>query len=173
MSVLTHTELAQRSYANTAPAGVEVVVNTRAALLERLAEADLVIGAILESTFDTPAMITRPDLAVIHPGAIIVDVTAGYGLGYLPTCGEIQHPGALPRMVDGIGHVKVDVWPSLVPRTATHAYGQAATPYLVRLAHVALRGADDPLLGTGLIASDGRLTHSVVRRHAEHYGMTA
>jgi alanine dehydrogenase len=61
-----------------------------------LATADLVTGAILVSTYDTPAMITAADLALMRAGAVIVDATCGYGPGYLPTAGPVQSPGSPP-----------------------------------------------------------------------------
>jgi alanine dehydrogenase len=117
-----------------APAGVVTAVNTPEAQATALAAADLVIGAILISTYDTPPMITRDDLRGMQPGAVIVDATCGYGPGYLPTAGPVQQPGDPPRLVDEILHVKLDALPALVPLTATDAYTTVAGPYLARLA---------------------------------------
>ncbi|WP_416276944.1 hypothetical protein [Nocardia sp. alder85J] len=85
-------------------------MNTAAARAALLADADLVIGAILISTYDTPAMITAVELASMRPGAVIVDATCGYGPGgYLPTAGPRQHPGDAPHVEAGIGHVRLDM----------------------------------------------------------------
>ena len=59
-----------------------------------LATADLVIGAILISTYDTPPMIARGDLGGMQPGAVIVDATCGYGPGYLR--GTAVRTGSFP-----------------------------------------------------------------------------
>ncbi|WP_329431072.1 hypothetical protein OG339_48785 (plasmid) [Streptosporangium sp. NBC_01495] len=169
--VLCASEASQKAYEQIAPPGVGVVVNGRARLLECLKDADLVIGAILVSTFDTPPMITDADLGVMRPGAVIVDATCGYGPGYLPTCGPLQQPGDAPHLVGAILHVKVDVWPALVPVTATCAYTVNAAPYLVRLARTALLGTDDPAVRSALIACDGALRHPVLIQHAQFYRM--
>ncbi|WP_405145118.1 hypothetical protein OG589_00180 [Sphaerisporangium sp. NBC_01403] len=167
--VLTSGEASRNAYARSAPADVRVLVNTRQTLLGCLRDADLVIGAILVSTYDTPAMISADDLALMRPGAVIVDATCGYGPGYLPAAGPVQRPGDPPRLVGGILHVKVDIWPALVPVTATAAYTGNAAPYLVRLARAALLGHQDPALQAAVIVQDGKLVHPALLQHTEFY----
>ncbi|MFV2198489.1 NAD(P)-dependent oxidoreductase [Nocardiopsis sp. LOL_012] len=169
VTILTRTSRTAATYERQAPPGVHVAVNTPDRLTELLANADLVIGAILISTHTTPPMITRAHLATMRPGAVIVDATCGYGDGYLPTAGPVQNSGDPPRVVDGIVHVKVDVLPRLVPMTASHAYTRAAAPYLVRLARHVLHGVKDPGAESALIADKGALVHPVVREHADRY----
>jgi alanine dehydrogenase len=169
--VLTRTAASRAAYARAAPDGVRVLVNEPATLQACLAEADLVIGAIRDSTFGTPAMICERDLALMRPGAVIVDVTCGYGPGYLPTSGPVQQFGEPPRLVRGVLQVKLNALPSLVPVTAVEAYTRTAAPYLLRLARVALLGAHDVAIDSALIASDGALVHPVVVEHAAHYGL--
>jgi len=170
VTVLARGEESAVRYAENAPAGVRVLVNTPAMLRDCLREADLVIGAILISTYDTAPMITDEDLLLMRSGSVIVDATCGYGPGYLPTAGPVQWPGASPRTVRGVLHVKVDVLPQLVPVTAVQAYTATAAPYVVRLAKVAFGGDADPVIAAGLIAADGDLMHPVLREHAAHYG---
>ena len=173
VAVLARTEQTAALYTSVAPTGVRVLVNTRDERQRLLAEADLVVGAILISTHNTPPMITEADLHAMRPGAVIVDATCGYGDGYLPTAGPIQRPGQAPRVVHGVLHVKIDVLPALVPVTATNAYTATIAPYLVRLAEVALRGAVDPVIETARIVSGGELVHPVCCQHAEFYGASA
>jgi alanine dehydrogenase len=167
--VLGRCQSSRAAYQNRAPAGVQVLVNTRQALLDCLAGADLVIGAILVSTYDTPAMITEADLGLMRTGAVIVDATCGYGPGYLPTAGPVQAPGSPPREVAGILHVKLDMLPALVPVTATIAYSANAAPYLERLARTALLNTPDPAIAAARIASGGHLVHPVALQHARIY----
>lgn len=171
VTVLARSEPSRAHYLPRAPTGVQVLVNTRGTLLECLAEADLVIGAILVSTYDTLAMITETDLAVMRHGAVIVDATCGYGPGYLPTAGPVRAPGDPPHQIAGILHVKVDMFPALVPVTATSAYVANATPYLVRLARTALLGAPDTAIEAARIACAGHLVHPVLIQHARIYGL--
>lgn len=171
VTVLARTENSRADYLRRAPAGVQVIVNTRGALLDCLGMADLVIGAILVSTYNTPAMICEADLAVMRSGAVIVDATCGYGPGYLPTAGPVQAPGDPPRQVGGVLHVKTDTFPALAPVTATAAYCANAAPYLERLARTALLGVPDPAIEAARIACDGHLVHPVAIQHACFYGM--
>jgi len=171
VTVLARCESSCAAYSRRAPTGIRVLVNTREVLLDYLAAADLVIGAILVSTYDTPAMITEADLKLMRPGAVIVDATCGYGPGYLPTAGPVQAPGAPPREVAGILHVKLDMLPALVPVTATSAYVANAAPYLERLARTALQGIADPAIEAARIAAGGRLVHPVTVQHTRIYGL--
>lgn len=171
VTVLTRSQSSRAEYLQHAPDGIQVKVNSRETLLECLTRADLLIGAILVSTYDTPAMITEEDLAVMRPGAVIVDVTCGYGPGYLPTAGPIQAPGDPPHQHAGILHVKIDVLPALVPVTATSVYTANAAPYLQRLATCALLGTSDPAIEAARIATGGHLAHPVLIQHARFYGM--
>jgi alanine dehydrogenase len=173
VTVLVRSEASAESYAPCAPYGVHVEVNTPELLASLLAHADLVIGAILVSTFDTPPMITEADLAGMKAGAVIVDATCGYGEGHLPTAGPVQALGDPPRIVDGVLHVKVDTLPALVPLTASQAYTANAARYLVRLAHVALHDVDDPVITSACIARDGALVNLICQQHAAFFGVPA
>lgn len=173
VTVLARSEDSASRYLPGAPLGVRVAVNTPESRSRVLSEADLVVGAILISTFDTPPMITEADLRGMKTGAVIVDATCGYGDGYLPTAGPVQQPGDAPRVAQGVLHVKLDALPALVPVTTTAAYTTNAAQYLVRLARVALSGVSDPAIETARIAQDGRLVHPVCRQHAAFYGVPA
>ena len=171
VTVLVHSKKSAGEYRKRAPNGVRVEINTLKTRRDLLARVDLVVGAILVSTFDTPPMITEADLCEMKTGAVIVDVTCGYGPGYLPTAGAVQQPGEAPRLRNNVLHVKLDILPSLVPVTATEAYASNAAPYLVRLARTALVGISDPAIESARIACKGQLVHPVCRRHATFYGI--
>lgn len=173
VTVLAHTEASARRYQDDAPLDVHVEVNTEQVRRAWLSRADLVIGAILISTYDTPAMITEVELAEMRDGAVIVDATCGYGLGYLPTAGPVQRPGDPPRQVAGVLHVKLDALPALVPVTTTAAYSARAANYLLRLAHVVFDGVTDEAIESACIARTGELVHPVCLLHAGFYGMGA
>jgi alanine dehydrogenase len=173
VTVLAHSPASASRYRDHASGGVRVAVNTADLRRGVLVEADLVIGAILVSTFDTPPMLTETDLHHMKCGAVIVDATCGYGEGYLPSAGAVQRPGDPPRVVQGVLHVKLDSLPALVPITTTEAYTTTIAPYLARLARVALLGAVDPAINTARIAQAGRLVHPVCLQHAAFYGVPA
>lgn len=169
VTLLAHADQGRRDFLARCDHPATVLVNDASTLRSELVRADVVIGAILISTYSTPAMITEADLRTMKPGSVIVDATCGYGEGYLPTAGPAQQPGTPPLVVGGVRHVKVDVLPSLVPVTATQSYSALAAPYLSRLAHAVASGMTDPLWDTALIADGGKITHPVVLEHAAMY----
>jgi alanine dehydrogenase len=171
VTVLGHTRDGCRDFLARCDHPATVRVNGPTVLREELARTDVVIGAILISTYSTPPMITESDLHSMKPGAVIVDATCGYGEGYLPTAGPVQRPEDPPYVVHGVRHVKIDTLPSLVPVSATQAYAAAAVPYLLRLAAAIAHNTTDPLWETALIAEDGEVRHPVVKEHAEIYGI--
>ncbi len=148
-------------------------INSPERLAQELPDADVLIGAILVSTFSTPAMVTPELVRTMRRGSVVVDATAGYGPGYLPSAGPVQQPGEPPREVVGVLHVKIDVLPSVVPVTSSRAYTAAAMPYLVRLAERVLRDNPDPVIDTALIVSEGQVRHPVLAEHLGYYDSVA
>lgn len=51
---------------------------------EKIKEIDILFGAILISTFDTKPVVTEQMIESMKKGSIIIDVTCGYGAGYMP-----------------------------------------------------------------------------------------
>jgi alanine dehydrogenase len=158
VTMLAHTgpsaEAARTKFTNAT-----IYVNAPDTLARILPAADVVIGAILISTFDTPPMIAERDIKMMKPGAVIVDATCGYGDGYLPTAGPVQGPDDPPRVLHGVQHIKIETLPALVPLTASYAYSRAAAPYLVLLAHeIAAKGRAESW-SSALISESGRIVH--------------
>jgi alanine dehydrogenase len=129
----------------------------------RLAEADLVIGAVLVRGARAPHLVSRAQLALMKPRSVMVDVAIDQG-----GCFETSHPTTHADPVyeiDGISHYCVANMPGAVPVTATRALTNATLPYVVRLAdgvEDALR-SDPGFLG-GLSVRAGRLTDAAVAR---------
>jgi alanine dehydrogenase len=127
----------------------------------RLAEADLVIGAVLVKGAKAPHVVGREQLGLMKPRSVMVDVAIDQG-----GCFETSHPTTHTDPVyevDGIGHYCVANMPGAVPITSTRALTNATLPYVVRLAdgvEDALR-ADPGFLG-GLSIRAGLLTDQAV-----------
>jgi len=127
----------------------------------RLAEADLVIGAVLVKGAKAPHVVSRSQLALMKPRSVLVDVSIDQG-----GCFETSHPTTHVDPVyevDGISHYCVANMPGAVPITSTRALTNATLPYVARLAdgvEEALR-ADPGFLG-GLSVRAGRLTDEAV-----------
>ncbi len=136
--------------------------------LERaVAEADLVIGAVLIPGKLSPKLVSRALLRQMRPGSVIVDVGIDQG-GIAETSRPTSH--AEPLFVEeGILHYCVPNMPAAVARTATLALTQATLPYALKLASLGLRRAveEDAGLMQGLQVHAGKLTHAGLAEDAK------
>jgi alanine dehydrogenase len=158
-----------RRFRGTVSSRVRCRLNSAEVLREEAVRADLVIGAILISTYDTEPMLTRDIVEAMRPGTVLVDATAGYGPGYLPT---FTRETTLDEPVFercGVVHCKIDVLPSAVPITTATAMSATIAPYLLALARSVYDGEPDPPSQAGKIVEDGRITHPEVERHVLHH----
>jgi alanine dehydrogenase len=129
---------------------------------EVLRRADLLIGAVLVAGARAPVIVTRPMVATMKEGAVIVDVAVDQG-----GCVETIHPTTLLEptyRVSGVVHYGVANMPALVPRTSTFALANATLPYALALADQgpARAIADDPALASGVNVWRGALVHPAV-----------
>src|SRR5690606_14430173 len=129
-----------------------------------VAEADLVIGAVLIPGAAAPKLVSRAQLGTMKPGAAIVDVAIDQG-GCFETSRPTTHQDPI-YAVDGILHYCVANMPGAVARTATIALGNATMPFLLALADKGWRRAceEDPHLLAGLNVHAGHLTYYAVGR---------
>jgi alanine dehydrogenase len=129
---------------------------------QRLPEADLVIGAVLVHGAKAPHVITREQLKLMKPGAVLVDVSIDQG-GCFETSRATTHSDPTYE-VDGIIHYCVANMPGAVPITSTYALTNATMPYVVRLANQGVHAAlgADPGFMAGLNVAAGRLTYAPV-----------
>ncbi len=138
------------------------VYSSTLAIEEMLGSADLVIGAVLVHGGRAPHVISREQLKLMRPHAVLVDVSIDQG-GCFETSRPTTH--SQPTFeVDGITHYCVTNMPGAVPITSTYALTNATLPYVLALAE---RGpeeamAEDPGLGLGLNVRAGEITHPAV-----------
>jgi alanine dehydrogenase len=128
----------------------------------RLAEADLVIGAVLVKGAKAPHVVSRAQLSLLKPRSVLVDVSIDQG-GCFETSHATTHSDPVYE-VDGISHYCVANMPGAVPITSTRALTNATLPYVVRLADqgAAKALAADPGFLGGLSVHAGRLTDAAV-----------
>ncbi|MEQ5871133.1 alanine dehydrogenase [Sagittula sp. NFXS13] len=129
---------------------------------EMVAEADMVIGAVLVPGAAAPKLVSRAQLATMKPGAVIVDVAIDQG-GCFETSKATTHQDPIYE-VDGVVHYCVANMPGAVARTSTIALGNATMPYMLALADKGWRTAckADPHLAAGLNVHAGQLTNAPV-----------
>ncbi|MBF9151535.1 alanine dehydrogenase [Novosphingobium jiangmenense] len=134
----------------------------KAALASLVAQADLVIGAVLIPGAAAPKLVTRDMLSTMKPGAVLVDVAIDQG-GCFETSHATTH--AEPTyVVDGVVHYCVANMPGAVARTSTYALNNVTLPHALRIADKGWRAAlkADPNLAAGLNVNEGKVTYQAV-----------
>jgi alanine dehydrogenase len=136
--------------------------STPAVLAQRLAEADLVIGAVLIPGAKAPSLVSREMLATMKPGAVLVDVAIDQG-GCFETSKPTTHADPT-YIVDGIVHYCVANMPGAVARTSTYALNAATVHHAKRIARQGWKDAlrEDEHLRNGLNVCEGKLTIEAV-----------
>ncbi|MEA4932126.1 MAG: alanine dehydrogenase [Lawsonibacter sp.] len=137
---------------------ITTLYSTRDNIQKAIAQADLVIGAVLLPGRTTPRLVRRADLARMKPGAVLVDVAIDQG-GCIETSHATTHDDPV-FLVDGIVHYCVANMPGAVSRTSTLALGNATLSYGLELAAHGVEAAcrADRGLMAGLNCYDGMCT---------------
>ena len=144
------------------PVNVDTVFSDRHSIRKYLRTADLVVGAVLIPGARCPVLITRKDLSLMQPFAVIVDVGVDQG-----GCCETIHPTTHEDpiyIVDDVVHYGVANMPGAVGRTSTFALTNATLPYLLDLADKGYVAAakENAGLADGINAELGRVTNRAV-----------
>jgi alanine dehydrogenase len=157
-----------RYLSDVMPANVTLIYSNRHNILEQIATADLVVGAVLIPGAVAPRLIRREDLKTMQQGAVIVDVAIDQG-GCVETIKATTHENPT-YVVDGIIHYGVANMPGGVPRTSTLALTNATFPYAKELAKKGWKKAlkENEALKKGLNIVDGKVTYPAV---AETFGL--
>ena len=136
---------------------ITTLYSTRDNIRKAVAQADLVVGCVLLPDRAAPKLLLKEDLALMKPGAVVVDVAVDQG-GCVETTRATTHDDPI-YIVDGIVHYCVANMPGAVARTSTLALGNATLPYGLELAArgIAACGADKGLLA-GLNCCKGKCT---------------
>ena len=149
---------------------IMTLASNRGALERNIADADLVIGAVLVAGGRAPVVVTEDMVATMKPGAVIVDVAIDQG-GCIETIHETTHNEPVYEL-HGVVHYAVGNMPGAVPHTSTYALTNATLPYIH---DVAVHGVDgacrrDPSIAFGLNTFAGHVTNAPV---AEFLGCPA
>jgi alanine dehydrogenase len=141
---------------------ISTLASSAYAIHGAIAEADLIIGAVLVPGAAAPKLVTREMLKDVSKGSVIVDVAVDQG-----GCIETTHPTTHSNptyYVEDVLHYCVANMPGAVPRTSTFALTNATLPYALRLANRGFLGAvkSDPGLKEGVNTYAGKLTYQAV-----------
>jgi alanine dehydrogenase len=150
---------------------IETVLSNEAVIEDEIADADLVVGAVLlPHGAQAPHLVKRSMLKKMKPGSVMVDVAIDQG-----GCFETSKPTSYSEptyVVDGVIHYCVANMPGAVARTSSLALAGATLPFGVRIASKGFEKAvkDDPALALGVNVYRGKLTiKSVADAHKLAY----
>ena len=120
------------------------------------------IGAVLVHGARAPRVITRAQLSLMKPHAVLVDVSIDQG-GCFETSRPTTHSDPTYE-VDGITHYCVTNMPGAVPITSTYALTNATMPYVLSIASDNVAGAiaRNPGLRLGVNVAAGAVTYAPV-----------
>eukprot|EP01042_Synura_sphagnicola_P035978 gene35978-46044_t len=115
------------------------IYSGKATLAALVADADLVIGAVLIPGAAAPKLVTRDMLATMRPGAVLVDVAIDQG-GCFETSHATTHADPT-YVVDDVVHYCVANMPGGVARTSTYALNNVTLPHALRSANLGWKAA--------------------------------
>ena len=141
---------------------VRTLASSALAVQEAVAEADLVVGAVLVPGARAPKLVTDDMVAAMRPGSVLVDVAVDQG-GCFASTRPTTHDEPTFRVHDAVFYCVANM-PGAVPVTSTRALTNATLPYLTALADLGWRDAlaVDPALAAGLSTHAGELYHAGV-----------
>ena len=141
---------------------LNTIYSTVDSIEEYVANADLVIGAVLVPGAAAPKLVTRNMVKKMRPGSVMVDIAIDQG-GCFETSKPTSHADPT-YVVDEVVHYCVTNMPGAVPRTSAFALNNVTLPFAVALANKGVRHAleDDPHLRDGLNVHKGKVTYKAV-----------
>ena len=139
-------------------ARIQTLYSTDAAIEKAVADADLVIGAVLIPGKAAPKLMKKEYLKNMKPGSVIVDVEVHQG-GCCETTKVTYHDDPI-YTVDGVVHYCVGNMPGAVPRTSTIALTNATLRYGLEIAGKGLEDAcrENEVIYSAVNTYDGKLT---------------
>lgn len=139
---------------------ITTIASNRGAIERYIAQADLVIGAVLVAGARAPVVVSNDMVQSMKPGAVIVDVAVDQG-GCIETTHETTHKEPVYEKY-GVLHYAVGNMPGAVPNTSTYALTNATLSYLLNVAMVGTKRAaeNNSALRLGVNTVNGELTNT-------------
>ncbi|MEN8179680.1 MAG: alanine dehydrogenase [Pseudomonadota bacterium] len=128
-------------------------------LATAVAEADLLVGAVLIPGAKAPKLVSRELVASMGQGSVIVDISVDQG-GCIETTRPTDYTA--PTYIDeGVIHFGVTNMPGAAPRSASQALSAAMIPYLRELTSGSWR--ENQQLAEAVNVSAGELVYPALR----------
>lgn len=139
-------------------------------IAKAVADADLLIGAVLIPGGRAPQLCTKEMVESMQPGTVIVDVAIDQG-GCIETMDQTTSHSAPTYERYGVLHYAVPNIPGAVPRTSTYALNNATLPFAMELAEKGSETilAEQGSLFQGINVINGKVVCKAV---AEALGLT-
>jgi alanine dehydrogenase len=142
---------------------VNTIISNMHWVNKMVAEADLLVGAVLIPGAKAPHIVTEEMIAGMKPGSVVVDVAIDQG-GCIETCDFPTTHSEPVHIKHGIIHYSVANIPGAVPRTSTLALTNVTLPYAQKLADLGFEKAinQDQALHRGVNTYAGHIVHEIV-----------
>jgi alanine dehydrogenase len=141
---------------------IMTLASNRGTVARAVADADLVIGAVLVPGGRAPQVVSDAMVRTMKPRSVIVDCAVDQG-GCIEGIRETTHADPVYER-HGVLHYAVGNIPGAVPHTSTYALTNATLHYTIELARLGVAGAigADPALASGVNTAAGTVTNPAV-----------
>ena len=139
--------------------GISTMVSNTVNVESACTFADILVGAILVVGERPPIIVTREMLRTMKPRSVVIDISIDEG-GCIETSRLTTHEK--PTFIEeGIIHYCVPNISSVVARTATYAYLNAAFPFILELVEKGIDDAiiENPAIERGVGTHKGQIRH--------------
>ena len=143
---------------------VVTLMSNPANLESEVADADLLIGAVLIPAAKAPIVVSAKTVARMRPGSVIVDIAIDQG-GCIESIRPTSHQNPVYEQ-HGVIHYAVPNMPALVGRTSTLGLTQATEPYVAMLVSKGVERAlaEHQGLARGVNTENGKITYGAVAK---------
>ncbi len=125
-----------------------------------VAQADMVIGAVLVTGARAPHVVTREMIGAMKDGSVVVDISVDQG-GCVETTTPTTYK-APTYTVDGVIHFTVTNMPGAVPRTSSQALSATILPYVQQMARP--EWEEHRVLSRGVNVRSGHIVHPALKQ---------
>jgi alanine dehydrogenase len=141
---------------------VVTLMSNPANIENEVADADLLIGAVLIPAAKAPTVVTKKMVARMRPGSVIADIAIDQG-GCIESIRPTSHEKPVYEQ-HGVIHYAVPNMPALVGRTSTLGLTQATEPYVAMLVSKGVERAlaEHAGLAKGINTRGGKIVYPAV-----------
>lgn len=142
---------------------VQTLISNPLNIAQSVANADLVIGAVLIPGAKAPKLVTEDMIKSMKPGSVVVDIAIDQG-GIFETSDRITTHDQPTYIKHDVVHYAVANMPGAVPRTSTIGLTNVTVPYAVQIANKGYKQAilENEALKKGVNTLGGYITYKAV-----------